>query len=89
MKFKEYYDDCNGHYIAFEKVQDVILILDAKKKLVRTVYASKSVGHLQLTFETLFEKHFNEHNIDVELEVFVDGHNQRDYLYMPNIVMRL
>ncbi len=45
MTFKEYYDDCKGHYIAFEKDQDVILILDDRKKLVRSVYASKSVGH--------------------------------------------
>lgn len=84
--FKKYFNNCNGVYIAFEKNRKKLLILNKFQDVVKEVFVSESVKDINLNFESLFDSYKNNHDLNTELSVMENGHDKKDWLFLPHHV---
>lgn len=89
MKFKEYFDNCDGHYIAFEANGEKLLILNESQDVVKEVYISRSVKDIDLSFSSIFDSYTNENNLITELSIMENGHDGKDWLFFSQHVFVL
>ena len=89
MTFKKYYNNHNGHYLAFEKEITKILILNKSQIVTKQINISDSLKGIDLNFESLFSSYDNSNNLSTELDVIVKGHINEDWLFLPQHVLVL